>query len=220
MAASNDDPLIFCVWDAAGNDTFDFSGFTGAQQIDLRNEHFSNVGGMIGNVSISAAVLDGSGHVVNIIENAIGGRGADTITGNDAVNRLEGGLGADTLLGGKGNDVLVGGKGTDTLDGGKGKNIFEFDSVKDSKGAAIDIIVKLGAKDTIDLSGIDADTHTAGDQAFHLVSGFSHAAGEAVLSYDEEADLTTLSLDVNGDGKADSKIHINGDATGFHGFVL
>lgn len=219
-AHSDADPIIFCAWDAGGVDTFDFSGFTDDQQIDLRNAHFSNVGGMIGNVSVSAIVRDGEGNIVNIIENAIGGRGFDTLTGNDFDNRLSGGLGADSLFGGRGNDVLVGGKGADVLDGGKGKNVFEFDSVKDSKGAAIDTIVALGLKDSIDLSAIDADTHTAGDQAFHLVSSFSHTAGEAMLSYDAGTDTTTLELDVNGDGKADGKIHINGDEHNFHGFVL
>jgi serralysin len=219
-AHSDADPIIFCAWDAGGVDTFDFSGFSADQQIDLRNTHFSNVGGMTGNISISAIVRDGEGNIVNIVENAVGGRGADTLTGNDFANHLWGNLGADSLIGGRGDDVLVGGKGADQLDGGKGRNVFEFDSVKDSKGAAIDTIVTLGTKDVIDLSAIDADTHTSGDQAFHLVSGFSHVAGEAVLSYDAGTGVTTLELDVNGDGKADSRIHINGDEHNFHGFVL
>lgn len=44
-----------------------------------------------------------------IIENAIGGDGADTLTGNGADNLLKGGDGADTLLGAEGSDTLVGG---------------------------------------------------------------------------------------------------------------
>jgi serralysin len=214
------DPIIFCAWDAGGNDTFDFSRFHNDQQIDLRNEHFSNVGGMISNVSISAAVLDDHGHVVNIIENAIGGRGADTITGNNAANHLAGGAGADTLFGSNGNDVLVGGKGADTLDGGKGRNVYEFDSYQDSRGAYVDTIVQLMARDRIDLSAIDADTHTAGDQGCHYATHFTRHAGELVRSYDADTDITTFAMDINGDGRPDAKIFVDGDYHGFHGFVL
>lgn len=214
------DALIFCAWDAGGIDTFDFSGFSDDQQVDLRNEHFSNVGGMTGNISISAAVEDGEGHVVNIIENAIGGSGDDLITGNDVDNRLTGNDGDDSLLGGKGNDVLDGGAGEDSLDGGKGKNIYLFDTLSDSTNAASDTIEKLTSKDKIDLSAIDANTTVGGDQKFKLVDGFTHHAGELVVTYHAGSDTTTVEMDVNGDGVADASIAINGDAHSFHGFVL
>jgi len=42
-----------------------------------------------------------------VIENAIGGAGADTLTGNDTVNRLTGGLGNDTIDGGSNVDTAV-----------------------------------------------------------------------------------------------------------------
>jgi len=45
--------MIFAVWDAGGNDTFDFSGYSQNQVIDLRQAAFSNVGGLVGNVSIA-----------------------------------------------------------------------------------------------------------------------------------------------------------------------
>jgi Ca2+-binding RTX toxin-like protein len=89
--------LIFSVWDAGGNDTFDFSGYTQNQVIDLRQGAFSNVGGLIGNVSIALGA---------VIEAAIGGDGSDTIVGNAANN---------TLRGGAGNDVIDGGLGVDTV---------------------------------------------------------------------------------------------------------
>ncbi len=57
-----------------------------------------------------------------IIENAIGGSGADTIIGNDANNTLRGGLGADTLTGGAGVDLF-----TDTAAGLNGDTITDFD---------------------------------------------------------------------------------------------
>ncbi|MFO1002246.1 MAG: choice-of-anchor Q domain-containing protein [Planctomycetaceae bacterium] len=47
-------------------------------------------------------------------ENAVGGDGADTMTGNERDNTLTGGLGDDTLNGGAGSDLLLGGLNNDT----------------------------------------------------------------------------------------------------------
>jgi serralysin len=90
--------VIFAVWDAGGTDTFDFSGYSDTQLIDLRQGAFSNVGGLTGNVAVAIGA---------VIENAIGGSGADRIIGNGAANILTGGAGADTLDGGLGNDTAV-----------------------------------------------------------------------------------------------------------------
>jgi Ca2+-binding RTX toxin-like protein len=48
------------------------------------------------------------------VENAVGGRASDQLTGNAAGNTLTGGAGNDTLRGGLGNDGLIGGAGNDT----------------------------------------------------------------------------------------------------------
>ncbi|RYF89385.1 MAG: hypothetical protein EON95_18860, partial [Caulobacteraceae bacterium] len=105
--------LVFAVWDAGGNDTFDFSGFTNNQVIDLREGNFSNVGtangaSLVGNVAIAKGA---------VIENAIGGIGNDTIIGNAAANHITGGAGGDTLTGGAGADVFhfAGAAGADTI---------------------------------------------------------------------------------------------------------
>lgn len=90
--------LIFAVWDAGGNDTFDFSGYSDTQVIDLRQGAFSSVGGLIGNVGIAMGA---------VIENAIGGSGNDTIRGNSANNTLAGGGGTNTIDGGLGSDTVV-----------------------------------------------------------------------------------------------------------------
>ncbi|WP_428151124.1 DUF4214 domain-containing protein [Brevundimonas sp.] len=107
-ATSADTVLLFCVWDGGGIDTFDFSGYAENQLIDLRQGSFSNVGGdglpwttgvsAIGNVSIAVGA---------VIENAIGGSGADTLQGNSANNVLTGGLGNDIIDGGLGTDTAV-----------------------------------------------------------------------------------------------------------------
>ncbi|GAA0646343.1 M10 family metallopeptidase C-terminal domain-containing protein [Brevundimonas lenta] len=90
--------VIFCVWDAGGTDTLDFSGYSAAARIDLRQGAFSNVGGLLGNVSIAIGA---------VVENAIGGTGADWLLGNSGDNRLTGGGGADLIDGGLGVDTAV-----------------------------------------------------------------------------------------------------------------
>jgi serralysin len=114
LATSSSTRLIFAVWDAGGNDTFDFSGYSQNQTIDLREGHFSDVGALIGNVAIAQGAR---------IENAIGGFGADTITGNAMSNVLQGNGGADRILAGAGGD---------TLDGGAGSNFLRGEDVNDS----------------------------------------------------------------------------------------
>ncbi len=95
----------YAIWDAGGNDTLDFSGSAYASRIDLREGEFSDVLGMIGNIAIAYGA---------VIENAIGGPLADTLTGNAVANVLKGGAGADVLSGLGGADVLDGGDGADT----------------------------------------------------------------------------------------------------------
>lgn len=90
--------LIFAVWDAGGTDTLDFSGYAMAQTIDLRQGAYSSVGGLIGNIAIGMGA---------VIENAIGGTGADAIRGNSAANRITGNGGNDTIDGGLGIDTVV-----------------------------------------------------------------------------------------------------------------
>ncbi|CAL1691560.1 hypothetical protein MMB232_01704 [Brevundimonas subvibrioides] len=98
FAATPTSGLIFAVWDAGGYDTFDFSGYSSDQFIDLRQGAFSNIGGWVGNVSIAAGV---------VIEAAIGGSGNDYIVGNSADNLLIGGTGSDSIDGGFGVDTVV-----------------------------------------------------------------------------------------------------------------
>lgn len=66
--------------------------------------------------AIFNALLFG-GNSASLIENATGGTGSDTITGNDANNVLSGNGGNDVINGGYGDDTLYGGNGNDTIDG-------------------------------------------------------------------------------------------------------
>jgi hypothetical protein len=93
------------IFDSGGTDTLNCSGYSQNQVINLTGGSFSNVGGLVGNIGI---------YTTAVIENAIGGSGADTITGNSASNTLTGNGGNDTLNGGAGDDTLDGGIGNDT----------------------------------------------------------------------------------------------------------
>ena len=76
-----------------------------------------------------------------------------------------------------------------------------------------------GADNDID---IDANTRLAGNQAFVLVGAFTrpdaaHDADVGQMTLTFAGGITTLRLDVNGDGKVDYQMKINGDVTGDSG---
>lgn len=114
--SANKNPVM-ALFDSAGNDTLDLSGWSTNSIISLVAGSFSSCNSMTNNISI-AYTCD--------IENAVGGAGADQITGNSLNNRLDGGTGADTLNGGNGDDILTGGAGNDTMDGGAGTDQANF----------------------------------------------------------------------------------------------
>lgn len=93
----NDD-MVASIWDAGGTDTIDLSGYSSASTIDLREGGFSSFNGLQKNLSIAYGAQ---------IENAVGGSGNDTITGNALANFIDGGAGADTVLAGAGADRVV-----------------------------------------------------------------------------------------------------------------
>ena len=120
-------PFIKTLWDAAGNDTISVSNFALGCTIDLRPGAYSKISYLD---DISAPVhwttapptptFDGTDDLAIaygcVIENAIGGSGNDTLTGNDANNSLNGGAGSDTIDGGIGNDTApFSGKSTEYL---------------------------------------------------------------------------------------------------------
>lgn len=109
---------VFAIWDAGGIDTLDFSGFATPTEIDLREEAFSSAGPGNGGVGVAIgniAIARGA-----VIENGIGGSGADTLLGNAVANVLSGGGGADAIAGEGADDTLLGGAGSDRLWGNSG----------------------------------------------------------------------------------------------------
>ncbi|MFT5623567.1 MAG: serralysin [Lentimonas sp.] len=135
------DAIAFTIYDQGGTDTVDLSLSTANNRIDLNDESFSDVNGLIGNVAIARGteienVISGSGNDTitgNELGNEIrGGSGNDNVMGEDGFDVLHGELGLDTLYGGKGNDTLYGGGWNDSLVGGEGNDFLRGDNADDT----------------------------------------------------------------------------------------
>ncbi len=136
----NDDTYVFGVPTAAeadqvngffdqGMDTVNFATLTTSVVLNLGST-------AIQNVHTSRTLKLNSGIT---FENAIGGSGADTLTGNSQNNILTGNNGGGTLDGGTGNDDLQGGLGDDTyrFTAPVGS---EVDIIREQPGQGIDTI--------------------------------------------------------------------------------
>ena len=144
------------------------------------------------------------------INRLIGSAFADHLSGNASNNIFVGGGGNDLLQGRGGDDVLIGQAGADQLTGGTGSNTFVYQSVSDSTLALRDVITDFGAGDRIDLSAIDADTTSGGNQAFHL-DGTTGGAGDIGITLDAANNRTVIDLYVNNDATADARIWLSGN---------
>ncbi|MBV8685614.1 MAG: tandem-95 repeat protein [Alphaproteobacteria bacterium] len=146
-----------------------------------------------------------------------GGAANDTLAGGQKDDWLVGGNGADSLYGLGGNDHLVGGGGADSLRGGFGSDVFVYTALSDSTSGAMDSIADFQyGLDKIDLSSIDADLGTPGDQGFHFIGSgaFTGAVGE-VRAY-ESGGFWFVEADQNGDQTADMVIKL----TTFDGHIM
>jgi Ca2+-binding RTX toxin-like protein len=112
-------------------------------------------------------------------ENAVGGSGNDTLTGNGLNNRLTGNAGNDRLTGNAGNDVLVGGFGNDTYVFGVA-SASEADTVTEGLNAGIDTLTFSALKSAVNLNlatTVRNSVHT--NRSLKLSSGgtFENAVG-------------------------------------------
>ena len=125
--------LLETIWDGGGTDTIDWSNQTTDATINLGEGEWSELGPAYWTgQSWESQTLAIAYNVT--IENATGGSGDDTITGNQVGNVLQGGAGndslsglggSDTLQGDAGNDYLNGGGGSDDLNGGAGDDTLK-----------------------------------------------------------------------------------------------
>ena len=118
------DRIFATIWDGGGTDTYDLSAYSTNLKVNLTPGGYS-----VFSDDQLADLGDGNtarGNIFNalqferdprsLIENARGGSGNDSLTGNAADNELIGNDGADTLIGGDGEDTLSGGNGGDTFE--------------------------------------------------------------------------------------------------------
>lgn len=89
-------PLMFTVVDTGGTDTLDLSHTTVGNRVNMNGGTLSDLAGERNVMGIA---------VGTVLENFVGGSGADTVTGNSASNSFIGGLGNDSIDGGGGTDT-------------------------------------------------------------------------------------------------------------------
>jgi len=168
----------------------------------------------------------GDGNDVYFGDEGGGGNGIDTLdmsaaTANVTVNLGSGPLsngtvsssqtGNDTIWGienvntGSGNDTITASNAVNVMNGGAGNDTFKFTSTVSANG---DMIVTFEPGDRIDLTAIDANTGTAGDQSFTLVNGAPTAAGQLGVTFESRADGDFTVIQGNVDGNADAEFTI------------
>jgi serralysin len=184
--------VLLTIWDGGGTDTYDLSNYGGGVTIDLRPGEWSKTSSVqLADLGGFGSPIYARGNVANallyeddprsLIENAIGGSGADSLIANQAANALRGNGGADTFK---------------WMEGGSA-----------GTGALADTILDfVRGSDRIDLSGVDAIAATSADDAFTFIgtSAFHNVAGE--LRYQVEGGDVRVQADPDGNGIADMEI--------------
>lgn len=188
--------LSYTIFDSGGIDTLDYSGFSQNQLIDLREAAFSNIGGRVGNVSIALGT---------VIENAIGGAGADVITGNAAANLLDGHGGVDTMSGGAGSDVYYVDTSLDVVieTSGQGQDeVRTYGSYTLAPLADIEslVVVDTGSAASLNLVGNGMGQMLTGNAGANVLRGLggddvlAGNAGDDILDGGEGSDLLSGGL--------------------------
>jgi serralysin len=109
--------IFMTLWDGNGIDTFDLSNYSTALQVDLTPGGWSVFDpAQLAQIDLANGAT-ARGNVFNalmfnsdprsLVENAFGGSGNDSLTGNAASNVLSGGAGNDRLDGGAGRDFAA-----------------------------------------------------------------------------------------------------------------
>jgi Ca2+-binding RTX toxin-like protein len=157
--------FIYTIWDGAGVDVIDATGYTTPAEIDLRQGHFSSIGyqgdsantPVAGDTGVGTLSEYDAGNVAiayfTVIENAIGTSGADTLIGN-AWNNV--------LFGGDGNDKIYGDGATYDGDAGPHAANANADSSSTVYGWGPDAVAP-----ATDLSGNDVLIGGYGDDYFY-----------------------------------------------------
>jgi serralysin len=208
--------VFMTVWDGGGIDTYDMFNFSRGVTINLAPGASSITSeaqrAYLGNSHYAEGTVYNSllfnGDLRSIIENATGGAGDDTITGNQVDNVLIGFGGHDEIAGGEGNDTLYGGTEADTLKGGGGVDgLFggeQDDTLKGGGGA--DALDGGNGTDTVDYSfSLAVDVNLATGQCFGGDAGADTLFSIENIRGSAQGDTLT------GDGNANSLLGEDGN---------
>ncbi len=205
------------LWDGGGTDTISAASQTLRSVINLNAGSFSSIGlrqthaqlfadipafaesavasNLAANGYTDADLYSGQDNLAIAyganIENAIGGSGDDSLTGNTLANTLDGGTGNDSLDGGDGGDSLVGGLGFDTLIGGIGDDTLRGGDQADSMVAGDGNDFLSGGKGLDTLDGGEGNDTLAG-----LIGNDSLIGGNGIdtADYSASSDAVTVNL--------------------------
>lgn len=178
-----------------GNDLY-FVDQSGDSVVELASEGTDTVsssisytlGDNVENLILTGSATDGTGNALD-----------NVLTGNAVSNHLDGGAGADRLAGGDGVDFLTGGAGNDIFVG----EINATKVASKSGPISLDVVLDFAAGDVLDLSGIDANTGLAGDQAFTFVgNAIADDAGELSIRLFGNMTAAEAALGMDLDGVA------------------
>ncbi|MEM7505912.1 MAG: M10 family metallopeptidase C-terminal domain-containing protein [Pseudomonadota bacterium] len=193
----------------AGRDTASYAGSSRRNVADLQGSN-AGEGDAAGDRFRRVEDLEG-GNFIDVLfgdagDNLVrGGRGADRVAGRAGDDTLDGGVGFDKLYGNAGQDIMTGGGGNDRF-------IYFRESDSRAGSATRDRITDFDAGDRIELSRLDADTTSGGNQAFDFIerAGFSGTAGELRFFTSAGSNLTLIQADTDGDASSDFEIQLTG----------
>ncbi|MDB2384130.1 FG-GAP-like repeat-containing protein, partial [bacterium] len=158
-----------------GDDTFivDNAGDTVTENADEGTDTVEasidfTLGDNFENLKLTGTAQSGTG---NNLDNILEGNAANNVlNGNGGKDSLIGGEGKDSIDGGGGKDFIEGGNGKDTLTGGSGKDTFYF-----KKNFGVDKIKDFTRKDVIDVSKISSIKNFSDLMNNHVKQSGKHA---------------------------------------------
>ena len=138
----------------AGEDTVDYANSDEKVRVDLT---VTATGGAAADPQ-NPSDADGDGFMG--IENVIGTRRGDTITGDDNDNKIWGRAGSDVINAAGGNDSIDGGAGGDTIDGGPGLDTLSYAESNERIRVQLDAIAQTSTG--------NEDGHAEGDRITNI----------------------------------------------------